>query len=413
MKEYGEPLFTHGDLNDHLRNSKKEIKDKIYANEENYILNVGESQFIDYMVSQYEKEQLQVYTNDGEVEEREEVVPAEYFQNPALIGLRGGGDVRASVYYYSIPYSGDSYLLRMRPSKFLLVTLYARIGSNKLTTKLISFDGNIDSVNNEIMSFNQRLEEYIQNVNNDLAPYNNSLRNYIGQIFHQRKQEILEKRDKQEKLIVPIKRSSEDSGSYTAPTPNLKKKIEPKPIVPSDKQYETYPTLANGDYLDILKNINGTGKALERKPSVYAEKDEETLRDHFLMNLEPVFEGSATGETFNQKGKTDILLRHDGNNIFISECKFWKGEKSLLLTIDQLLSYLTWRDSKTAIIMFVRNNDFSSIVNKAKEAMNKHSCFLKEETQKDETWFNYTFHMEGDKNKEIKVALLLYHMKPK
>lgn len=65
--------------------------------------------------------------------------------------------------------------------------------------------------------------------------------------------------------------------------------------------------------------------------------------------------GSATGETFNKKGKTDILLRHAGNNAFVGECKFWKGEKSFLSTIDQLLGYLTWRDSKTAVIMFVKN----------------------------------------------------------
>ena len=39
-------------------------------------------------------------------------------------------------------------------------------------------------------------------------------------------------------------------------------------------------------------------------------------------------EGQATGETFNAAGKTDILLRIDGKNVFIGECKFWKGPKA-------------------------------------------------------------------------------------
>jgi hypothetical protein len=65
--------------------------------------------------------------------------------------------------------------------------------------------------------------------------------------------------------------------------------------------------------------------------------------------LNGVFEGQATGETFNFQGKTDILIRAQGKNIFIAECKFWKGEKVFLETIDQLLSYLSWRDSKAAI----------------------------------------------------------------
>lgn len=87
---------------------------------------------------------------------------------------------------------------------------------------------------------------------------------------------------------------------------------------------------------------------MERHPSTYAGKDEETLRDHFLMILDTHFE-SVTGETFNRNGKTDILIRHEKSNVFVGECKFWRSEKSLIKTIDQLLDYLTWRDSKAAV----------------------------------------------------------------
>ena len=63
----------------------------------------------------------------------------------------------------------------------------------------------------------------------------------------------------------------------------------------------------------------------------------------------------ATGETFNYGGKTDILIRYQGNNIFIGECKFWKGPKSYLETIDQILRYVTWRDTKVAIFVFCKD----------------------------------------------------------
>jgi hypothetical protein len=126
--------------------------------------------------------------------------------------------------------------------------------------------------------------------------------------------------------------------------------------------------------------------------------------------LEPNFEGSATGETFNKTGKTDILLRHEGSNVFIGECKFWKGEKSFLATISQLLGYLTWRDSKAAVIMFVPNKEFSSVVETAKKAAPKHSNFLKYVDEKDETWFNYEFHLDGDRNRVVKLAVMLYHI---
>ncbi len=91
-------------------------------------------------------------------------------------------------------------------------------------------------------------------------------------------------------------------------------------------------------------------------------KDEETLRDLLLMVLSPHFQ-SVSGETFNKTGKTDILIRHEGKNLFVAECAIWKGSNQFLGKIDQLLSYLTWRDSKTALICFVRNKDVANVLN--------------------------------------------------
>ncbi|WP_077324758.1 hypothetical protein [Virgibacillus siamensis] len=141
----------------------------------------------------------------------------------------------------------------------------------------------------------------------------------------------------------------------------MKKKIRTLPTV-DEKGFQPEPTLPDSTYLDILNIIHDMGKEFERKPSVYTGKEEEHLRDHFLMMLEPNFEGSATGETFNKTGKTDILLKHNSQNVFIGECKFWRGKKSLHDTISQLLSYLTWRDSKAAVIMFVKNKEFSTVL---------------------------------------------------
>lgn len=68
---------------------------------------------------------------------------------------------------------------------------------------------------------------------------------------------------------------------------------------------------------------------------------EEDIRQQFLVQLNGHYEGQATGETFNYEGKTDILIRNQGKNIFIAECKFWSGAEALLDTITQILSYLT------------------------------------------------------------------------
>ena len=90
----------------------------------------------------------------------------------------------------------------------------------------------------------------------------------------------------------------------------------------------------------------------------------------------------STGETFNCHGKTDILIRVKGKNIFIAECKIWRGEKGFLETIDQLLGYTSWRDTKTAILIFNKNQDFSSVLAKIRSTAKTHTCYKRENNLK-------------------------------
>ena len=59
---------------------------------------------------------------------------------------------------------------------------------------------------------------------------------------------------------------------------------------------------------------------MELSPHAFYNMGEEDLRSQFLVQLNGVFKGQASGETFNFQGKTDILIRVDGKNVFIAEC---------------------------------------------------------------------------------------------
>ena len=107
--------------------------------------------------------------------------------------------------------------------------------------------------------------------------------------------------------------------------------------------------------------MRSTLLAMERTPSVASGKDEEELRDQILVQLNGTFEGGATGETFVQKGKTDILVKDGERHIFVGECKWWSGAKACGDAIDQLLSYLPWRDEKAALILFIDRKDASAV----------------------------------------------------
>jgi hypothetical protein len=162
------------------------------------------------------------------------------------------------------------------------------------------------------------------------------------------------------------------------------------------------------DYEHVLRIIQNMAAVMERSPHAFAAMDEEGLRQHFLVQLNGQFAGHATGETFNTTGNTDILVRVNGKNVFIAECKFWKGPKSLFDTIDQLLSYANWRDTKTAILLFNRRRGFSYILSRIPEVVETHPCFKRKIDASEETVFRYVFHRPDDPDRELLLTVLAF-----
>jgi hypothetical protein len=149
-------------------------------------------------------------------------------------------------------------------------------------------------------------------------------------------------------------------------------------------------------------------KVMERSPHTFQTMGEEDIRQHFLVQLNGQYEGQATGETFNVQGKTDILIRYQGANIFIAECKFWHGEKLFLETVDQLMSYLSWRDTKTAILIFNRNKNLSGVLAAIKDAMGKYAHVKRGPKVEGDTRLRYILGIPGDHEREIITTVLVY-----
>ena len=175
----------------------------------------------------------------------------------------------------------------------------------------------------------------------------------------------------------------------------------------------TIPALSDQAYFEILDRIIQLGVNLEKYPNLTKSLDEEGIRDYFLPHLNSISKShAATGETFNKKGSTDILIQDNkGNNVFIAECKLWKGRSYLLEAIDQLLErYVSWRDEKTALLVF--NKDvagFSEVIRKGVEAVKNHPNSLYMIRKRTETSFSYLFRQVEDPDKKIKLELVLFN----
>jgi hypothetical protein len=151
-------------------------------------------------------------------------------------------------------------------------------------------------------------------------------------------------------------------------------------------------------------------QVVERSPSAFAHMREEDLRQHFLVQLNAQYEGAATGETFNFEGKTDILVRIDDRTVFIAECKFWGGPQVLTKTIDQLLGYTSWRDTKTAILLFNRARALSTVLEKIAPTVAQHDNFVREVPFGGETAFRFVLSHRDDPRRHLTLTVLVFEL---
>ena len=207
-------------------------------------------------------------------------------------------------------------------------------------------------------------------------------------------------------LGFPLKRRADAPKTYALPIQRKKPAITPYPS--TERPFKPEPGLVEAEYESILGIIQNMVAVMERSPTAFATMGEEDLRQHFLVQFNGQYEGQATGETFNGNGKTDILIRADGKNVFIAECKFWKGPKGLRDTVEQLLGYTSWRDTKTAILLFNRGRRLSTVLEKVPGVVEAHSNYKRTLDYPHETGFRYTLHHNGDPHRELTLTVLVF-----
>lgn len=402
-------LFSEGSISEIFDKHYLSIQSTIETESDNYILNVNESSYIESLEETYKFETPEVLFEEVMVEDYTGSIPAEHF--PIGYRVEAGEKYDTQVVRYCVPCKGNPKLLRYSPlSSYQSWQGEFYVEGNYIITEFVNFHNIPELI---VGGFRKQTEEFYKNYHTlilDINRFNAGLKVLITNMFKERKDAILRRKNILSSLGVPLRKNNNVSPTFNVPVPQLREKIFVKPVV-KETGFVPEPTLDQENYLRILKVINDVGKNFERMPSTSRDKSEETLRDHILMNLDPHFQnGSATGETFNNTGKTDILLRYDSSVVFIAECKYWTGEKGHHETLDQLLGYLTWRDTKTSVVVFVKQKSLSEILVKIKKATAEHPNYLGFVSETAENWFNYRFHINGDKNREVKVAVQVFHL---
>ena len=400
-------LFARQPLTGVIDGLKKQIPRKVAKIEKDYLLNVSESDLCASLVSEQTLD-VPVLFRDQAYALAPEDAPIDVSHEPrrAIFDRSKPFYVTGTLVTVVVPFDGPEDAFEYQPSTFSTRHVQAEVSGQQLRLVYETTDPDPESLRAAIDKDLTTTETYLQWMHKDVDPYNQQLPQLVRNAVDERKAKLLSDENLVGSLGIPIKRRPQDSLAFMPPEIRRKPPVSRPQVTPG--KFAPEPYINEREYDHILDIIHNMVRVMELSPTAFSTLDEEALRNHILVPLNGHYEGLATGETFSFQGKTDILIRYDGGNVFIAECMIWHGPKSLLDKLDQLLGYVTWRDTKTAVVLFSRNRDFSAVLQKVQDTVPKHECYKRDLGQPSETQFRYVFHQPRDSNREVTVTILAF-----
>jgi hypothetical protein len=311
--------------------------------------------------------------------------------------------VRGTRVVVHLPYSGDEELFRVTPTNFG-TSAKGEIRKNEV---LLTWEGRVEyQLDQAKAEFDQALESLKKcaaGASQDCRELNTELRNQIGAWLRERRAHLEKNQELANVLNIPPR---PDASPLLIPVQQRRRVT----VSPPASAMAADPLISDGDYAAIVEQLSSARSLMERLPATFAPMREEALRDILLVILNNNF-GPAGGEMFSRQGKTDIAILQGRGPVFIAECKIWPGEKKFLEAIEQLLRYLVWRDTKAALVVFVRESNVTAISEKALAALAGHPRRVAKGAPVGDVPTE-VLHHEGDLHRHIRVALLIIPIPP-
>ena len=403
-------LFNKKFLSVLLRSYPQVLQNQVDSLNDDLLLQKDESDLVDRLVERMELVAPTLRPKD-EWAQKVEDTKIDVSGNPlrglsARLGRRSL--VPAHRVIIEIPFDGDADLFEVQPSRY---SLRLPCGHVSKATSILSFSIieehlDADKIGREIDSIVSNIRTHLEQVRIDCRGWNSGLRETVTASIRARKDRLLQQDKLGDSLGIPAK--DDDKETRKTYTVSTIRRLKPRALSTSSANRE--PTLSSEDYDYILGVISKLGSDMEKTPETYMAMDEERIRDHILSTLSTHVEGgTATRETYNKEGKTDILIQIDGKNIFVAECKIWKGEKSFRAAIDQTLGYLTWRDTKAALIVFSKNRDFTNVLSTISASVPCHANHKRTLEEMGESQGRYIFQHKDDAEREFRLAVLAFN----
>jgi hypothetical protein len=402
-------LFWGGHLRDYLEGRLGDMIEEIEATPEEHVLQTGIDTWADALAESYT---LAVPTLRRD---------AWYMDEPGAIRVDVSWDhfrraitdpsrptyvpgYRAVVH---VPFDGDANVFSLRPNTFTTVLPHALIRSGEVIIDIEYPQDTPVDIEAHATEELDRIDRWLGFARQDAEVFHSRLAQEARSRIADRRQRIERQRAQLAQTRIPIRRQGETGKTRIVDA--VVRRPSPARALKASQRVALDPTLAADVYEHILVIMRDTARSMEQSPQTYTQMGEEDRRQLFINALNSHYSGQVTAEAFNASGKTDILVKYEDRNLFLGECKFWSGKQGFQAAVDQLFSYATWRDSKLAAIMFVRQRGLTEVIARGREALEARPDFVRWSDSDEETELRVVMRWPGDEEKEAELAVLFVH----
>jgi len=384
---------------DYYESVEKKVIDEIMSEPDKNILTINLEEYANYLFEKYSLSEIVI--DDNRETNYEKI--RRYQTVPSIRGPIKKEILQIQIQFPICDNDKIDQILELSSKTFKPYSSQIKFQNGYLLAECSPEESKIQNTINEVL-------QRISWKNGDIKEHNEKLIKFIQRNLEKRKKQI-ENEDKildeiTKKVSVPLKKKN--NAKMLTPPLKVKKKI--LPIVPPKSKLPEELYLEKEKFNAIIELIDNCCKAFENTPTTFSKMNEEELRDVILSSLNSVFEGDAVGEAFSKKGKTDIRLNIQKGGIFIAECKFWSGPKSIEKTIDQIFKYLTWRNSYGVIIGFSKRKGFTDVLENISELIPDLPNFHEGFEELEDSHFRAKFHLPEDDRKIIEIHFLVYNL---
>lgn len=399
-------LFSESDWFSVERNARERIEQEVAGINEDRLLITPVDDLVEYFVKKYSFDVPTLMRDDIHADQPRETKIDKTHDFNYLHRGEGRLMVDGTEVTVTIPFTGDFNLFRVQPTTFSHSPPRAILSPQSLQLRFADTHLNGQQIRTQTERMLSEIESNLGYLRRSSEGFNANIAVHARAHIEKRREKLLAARSMVDSIGFKVTPRADQPATYKAP--EVQRKLVPSLPPASNKPFKPEPVLESAVYEHILQVLDDCAIVMERSPSAFSSMGEEALRWQFLVQLNGHYKGEASGETFNYEGKTDILIKSGGKNVFIGECKFWGGPKLFNQTIDQLLGYSSWRDTKVALLVFNRNKDFTAVLEAMHKAAQEHPNFKRFIKQRTSTSYQYTFRNRDDANRELTLTVMAF-----